>query len=170
MTNRAATFRLDEQQTVSGMRLIMDQRLKLPLWPLLVFGLPIAVLAIFLGGDGILGQALPIMGWLVLILGAVVAIIQYWTLPRQVRRSFHQTSLLGEEMTFEWNEDGFAVSSDRASTRLDWTDLHAWGERDELFVLLQSEVLFNLVPQTALSQDQVADLRGCLEASGLKRI
>lgn len=170
MTNRSVTFRASQEHAVAATRLIVRQRTKFPIWPVLVLGIPAGVLGIMMGAEGMFGIALPIMAALVLILCVIVAVVHYWMIPRQARRSFQQTRLLQQETRFSWDDEGFSLECDNARSRLGWGDLHAWGETDGLIVLMQSELLYNLVPVSAFEADQEADLRRSLERSGLKRL
>ena len=113
---------------------------------------------------------MPILSWLVLVLAFVLGVVQFWVLPRQTRRMYAQTSLLRETISFEWDADGFAIKGPSANSRLSWEMLHAWDEDDSIFVLMQNEMLYNLVPKSALAEGQEADLRGCLECSGLRKL
>lgn len=170
MPNRTATFSPTEAQALAAMRVILNRRFRIPVWPIVVFAPLIALGFLLYGGEGRFTGLLPTLAWLVLILSGVVAAAYYWLLPRQVRRSFRQTALLQEPITIEWDGEGYGLLSQRGRSQLRWTDLYAWAERDGLFLLLQSEMLYNLVPHAALAPDQVEDLRQCLAQSGLKRL
>ncbi|NVE93908.1 YcxB family protein [Altererythrobacter lutimaris] len=170
MSIRSVTFRTEPDQAVAATRLIMRRKTRFPIWPVVLVGIPVALTGIIIGGDGMFGIALPLMSWLVLILCIIVAFIHYWMLPRQARRSFQQTKLMQQESRLTWDDDGFSLEGENARSSLRWSDLYAWGEQDDLIVLLQSELLYNLVPLVALQQEQSNDLRSCLERSGLKRI
>lgn len=152
------------------MRAILNRRFRIPVWPIVVFAPLIGVAFLLYGGESRFTGILPTLAWLVLILSGIVGVVYYWLLPRQVRRSFRQTALLQEPITMEWDGEGYVLTSERGSSRLHWTELFAWAERDGLFLLLQSEMLYNLVPHAALAPDQVEDLRQCLAQSGLKRL
>lgn len=170
MTNRTATFTLNEGHALGAMKLVMNRRTKIPVWPVVVFGPLIALVFLLYKSDGPFSGILPILGWLVIVLSGVVAIAYYWALPRQARRHFRQTAMLQEPMTIEWDEAGYALSSARGQSRLNWADLHAWAETGEFFLLMQSEMLYNVVPLTAHSPEQLEDLRACLVQSALKRL
>ena len=170
MTNRAATFSPTEAQALAAMQVILNRRFRIPVWPMLVFAPLFAVGFLLYGDEGRFTALLPVLAWLVLILSGVVAAAYYWLLPRQVRRSFRQTALLQEPIKIDWDGEGYCLTSERGSLRLHWTELYAWAESDGLFLLLQSEMLYNLVPHAALAPDQVEDLRQCLAQSGLKRL
>ena len=83
---------------------------------------------------------------------------------------YEQTSLLQEMLTFDWDAKGFSIKGESANSRIEWSKLYAWDEEDEIFVLMQNEMMYNLVPKSALAEGQEADLRGCLESSGLRRL
>lgn len=170
MPNRTATFLPTEAQALAAMRVILNRRFRIPVWPLVVFAPLIAAAFLLYGNEGRFTGALPVLAWLVLILSGVVALAYYWLLPRQARRSFRQTALLQEPITIAWDDAGYSLSSPRGNSQLRWTELYAWADRDGLFLLLQSEMLYNLVPHAALAPDQVGDLRNCLAQSGLKRL
>ncbi|QIG52819.1 YcxB family protein [Altererythrobacter sp. BO-6] len=170
MTNRTATFTLNEGHALGAMKLVMNRRTKIPVWPVVVFGPLIAVVFLLYKSDGPFSEILPILGWLVIVLSGLVAIAYYWALPRQVRRSFRQTAMLQEPMTIEWDEAGYALSSASGNARLNWDELYAWAEQDDIVLLMQSEMLYNLVPKAALSADQLGSLRSCLAHSGLKQL
>ena len=170
MTNRSATFRIEEQHALAAARLIMKRKLKIPVTPFLILATVVALLGLVLGGDGAMGDALPILAWLVLTFAFILAVVQFWVLPRQTRRMFQQTSLLRELITFNWDEDGIALEGESAKSRIAWRDLYAWDEEESLIILMQNEMLYNLVPKSALDDRQIGDLRNCLETSGLKRL
>lgn len=170
MTIRETQFRVEEEHALSAARLIMKRKIKVPIPPFLIFAIAVALLGLALGNDGMMGGALPILSWLVLTFAFILAVVQFWVLPRQTRRMFRQTSLLRELITLSWDEDGFALEGESARSRIAWKDLYAWDEHESVFILMQNEMLYNLVPKLALDEGQTGDLRNCLEASGLKRL
>ena len=170
MTNRLVQFRIEEGHAVAAARLIMKRKLKVPILPFLLLAIVVAAIGLSMGGDGTLGQAIPILSWLVLALAFILAVVQFWLLPRQTRRMFQQTSLLREMITFEWDAECFSLEGESAKSRIAWKNLYAWDEHEGLFILMQNEMLYNLVPKSALDEGQISDLRDCLKRSGLKRL
>ena len=170
MSNRCTQFRIEEKHALAAAKLIMRRKLKIPILPFLVIAVVVAAVALSMGGSGRLGQAMPILAWLVLTLALILGVVQFWVLPRQTRRTFHQTSLLREQIAFSWDETGFALEGESAKSRISWNNLFAWDEDESLFLLMQNEMLYNLVPKSALDEWQTENLRSCLEASGLRRL
>ena len=170
MTTRTAQFRIKEEHALAGARLIMKRKLKVPIGPFIILAIVIGLIGLALGSDGLMGHALPILSWLVLVLALILSAVQYWVLPRQTRRMYNQTSLLREQIALSWDENGFAIEGNSAKSRIAWQDLYAWDEEQNLFVLMQNEMLYNLVPKSALDEEQTVDLRNCLKASGLKQL
>ena len=109
MSNRCTQFRIEEKHALAAAKLIMRRKLKVPILPFLVIAVVVAAVALSMGGSGTLGQAMPILAWLVLTLAFILGVVQFWVLPRQTRRMFHQTSLLREQIAFSWDETGFAL-------------------------------------------------------------
>ena len=170
MTNRQTQFRIEEEHALAAARLIMKRKLKIPVAPFLIVAVVVAAIGLAMGSSGLPGEALPILAWLVLLLAFVLAVVQFWVLPRQTRRMFRQTSLLREQISMSWEENGFALEGASAKSRMPWKDLYAWAEAESLIILMQNEMLYNLVPKSALDEAQLADLRSCVEASSLKRL
>lgn len=170
MESRSVTFQLSELQAAAAAKQVLRRRLKVPLWPVLAIGAPLAIVGLLLPGEGAIGASIPILSWLVLILCFILGTVHYWLLPRQARRHFRQTSLLSEAMTLSWDEDGFSLAGDRASSRLAWRDLYAWDENDDIVLLMQSEMLYNLVPKSALTNEQTEDLKKCLKTAELRML
>ena len=64
-------------------------------------------------------------------------------------------------MRLRWDETGFAIEQERGSIRLGWDELTDIIEADELLLLFQSDMIYNLVALEALTPDQRGDLRRC---------
>lgn len=169
MTNRSATICLEENDAVSALWLTASRRSRIPVQAVVIGGPLAAVAVLIYGATGWMGTVLTVLAWIVLTLSALVAIAWYWIMPRQAQRHFSQTALLRAPMELEWDEQGFALSGSQAQSRLGWQQLHGWLEGDRHFVLMHSEMLYNIVPHRSLSPDQVSDLRDCLAGSELKK-
>ena len=170
MSNQSVQFCLEEEHALAAARLIMRRKLTVPILPFLVLAVVVAGIGLSMGADGVLGQALPVLSWLVLVLAFVLGVVQFWVVPRQRRRMYQQTSLLRESLTFSWDDDGFALEGESAKSRIEWEKLFAWDEGETIVILMQNEMLYNLVPKAALDDWQLGNLRNCLEESGLRRL
>lgn len=172
MVSRITKYNVSEDDAVAAARLVMRRKLKVPLAPFLLLILIVAGIALWLNGDSgtRFGLVLPVLAWLVLALAGILAVLQYWVLPRQARRTFQQTTLIKEQATFEWSDVGFSLQGESGRTRIGWNDLHAWAGGESVILLMQSEMMYNLLPKAAFSDEQQADLIACITASGLKKL
>jgi hypothetical protein len=170
MTDRTAIYRVLQDHAVEGLRLVMRRKLKVPLAPFLILAVGVAAIAMLLPGGSRFGIALPVLAWLLIALAGILAVVHYWVLPRQARRMYSQAKLLKEEVTFAWDDEGYSVTGESSRTRLSWTDLYAWSENENLVLLHQSEMGFNLLPKSVISDAQLNDIRAHLDNAQVKKL
>lgn len=108
--------------------------------------------------------------WLMIALVAMPFILYYRLLPRRARKIHAQQKSLQVPVGASWTEKGYFASSALGSGTIPWTSYHDWRRDKAMILLMQSEVLFQMIPRRALSAEQDADLVAALERSGLKEV
>ncbi|MCK0128228.1 YcxB family protein [Erythrobacter sp. F6033] len=170
MVNRTTQFRIKEEHALAAANRVVSRKLKVPLLPVIFVASGAGLIGLMLGEGRLLGEWLPLLSWLLLTLALILASMKFWSIPRQARRLYRQSSLKDEMITLEWDEDGFSVEGKSAKSKVLWPHLFAWDEHDSVILLLQNELTYNIIPRTTFDDTQLADLRECLVKSGLKRL
>lgn len=90
--------------------------------------------------------------------------------PRLARRHFAQQKALHEPITLTWDETEIHLEQPSGNGRRPWGDYVKWGATPRHLFLFQSDALFNLIPRTALMQDQAAQIMEHLTRAGVPRV
>ncbi len=104
-----------------------------------------------------------------LLLIVLLALVYYVFLPWQSRRHYRETSAFADEISVEWDAEKFRLGGARGNMALAWSDFYRWTDNDSLLLLYQSHILYHVVPKSALTQEQIGELRAHLESAGVKR-
>ncbi|HEX9347446.1 MAG TPA: YcxB family protein, partial [Gemmatimonadales bacterium] len=84
-------------------------------------------------------------------------------LPRRVRRVYSQQRNLQLPFESVCTESGIESSNANSTNRLPWNHLIRWKEGPALFVVYQSDLIFNIVPKRCFAEpDQVDAFRSLL--------
>lgn len=84
-------------------------------------------------------------------------ILLHLVMPRRARRIFAQQKSLHGEIDYQWDDDALTIKTERAQARMLWSDYIKWRENERLFVLYQSDIVFNLVPKRLFSDASQRD-------------
>jgi len=165
---RNAGFTLTSADYTAALRLNMRSYYRRPL-PLLVLA-AFAALALFIlvvrpGEDATLGSIALGAAIGVLILPLVVYLL---FVPLRARKIFAQQKTLHEPVSIAWSETAYTASTPTVTGTVPWSNYFDWLEDDRMIVIRQSMTLFQMLPKTALTAEQAADIRACARAGGLK--
>jgi hypothetical protein len=109
-------------------------------------------------------SVLYIGGGIALLAG--IQLINWFLVPRAVRRMLDQRPSLLSPNHIAWDERGLEATSDAGVSRVRWRELHRWFEGKHGLVLLLSDRLMLILPARALTDAQARDLRATLLAHG----
>lgn len=103
--------------------------------------------------------------------GAVAAVVLYgvlriFYLPWKARRMFAQQKSLHAGYDFQWTDDGLVVDGRNARSQTAWGDYLKRKENDRVALLYHSDLLFQMLPKRAFSEEQWASLRPYLDRVG----
>ncbi len=168
MSERKAEFIIEERDVVTAMKLASSSSLAVP--TPLVLGVGSAVVAVAMyyfhnETNFITNYVIPIL----IVMLVAVALLQYAVIPWQARRHFQQSAMFSDEITMQWDADGFSLSGKRGQTTIDWSELYRWNENDVALLLYQSQIMFHVIPKRALGQGRADDLIGKIVAAGVKK-
>lgn len=90
-----------------------------------------------------------------------------WRVPVVARRIYAQQRGLHDEIHVAADAAGIAARSARMEGQTPWSHYLRWREDRRVILLYQSDALFQFVPKRALSEAQVATLRGFAAAAGV---
>jgi hypothetical protein len=100
---------------------------------------------------------------LILFIAAVQLFVRLFYLPRRVRHVYSQQRNLQLPFESVCTESGIECTNANTSSRLPWNHLIRWKEGATLFVVYQSDLMFNIVPKRCFAQpEQVDAFRGLL--------
>jgi hypothetical protein len=75
-------------------------------------------------------------------------------IPYRIRKIFEQQKELSEPFIIEIGEDIIKVSSASGYSERPISDFHKWKENKSLFLIYQSDVLFNIIPKRFLTNPE----------------
>lgn len=161
------SFRLTEAEAVDAARLVAVRQL----WGRPVIKILLALIALLVVLLGLLDPR-SLTNPILLALGgaAAVLLLTIWlAVPFQARRHFRQAAALRDEIEASWDENAIRFSSAHGNSNLAWREFHRWAENERLFLLYQSQMLYNIVPKRALDEGKMLELRNRLEQAGVFR-
>lgn len=132
---------------------------------LVVFGLQIAEgnsanhAAVFALTIGALGSGL----------GICIPILYYVYLGRKTRHLFRQQKFNQGTQDVTLNDGGMQVRSNFGTFAPAWDDYHSWRGGKVGIMLYFDESNFHLIPQRALSSEQLIDIESTLTARGMRK-
>ncbi len=168
MADRHITIFISEQDAVLAAKLASARKLGFPIWPLLVVGMAVSLFILWWGRmDN--SWAADILAPMLIALIVVVALVQYVLVPWQARRQYQQSASVEDEIAAVWDEGQLRLSGDHGSLIYAWSDYHRWSEDSAILLLYHSDATFNVIPKSALTKAQCADIIALLEATGVKK-
>lgn len=111
---------------------------------LLIAGITIGVLSMIVGGN-------------------------YLKTPARSRRLFAQNRMIAQPQRIIWADDKISFESERGLVTSPLRDYHRWLDAQGVFLLYTDDQGYHLIPQRALSAEQLADLRATLVEHGPPR-
>jgi hypothetical protein len=100
---------------------------------------------------------------LILFIAAVQLFVRLFYLPRRVCRVYSQQRSLHLPFEAVCTDSGIDCTSANSRTQLPWSHLIRWKEGATLFVVYQSDLMFNVVPKRGFTQpEHVDEFRGLL--------
>jgi hypothetical protein len=169
---QAITYRYTEADLVDARRFAYNRQPLVRVIRLLPVGLVIAGLG--LGAWLVLGQGWDVLsaldvlwGWLVtgVLLIVWMFVADRWILPASVRKSLARDKGLQGQNTASWDAEGLALQGSHGQSLWPWPDFARWQESPEGLLLWQSDRLYNFLPKRSLSEAQVTEIRGHLQAA-----
>ncbi|WP_417584557.1 YcxB family protein [Pelagibacterium sp.] len=103
-------------------------------------------------------------------LAAMPPLIYFIALPYRAKKVFAQQKTLHAPIAASWSEDGFTANTSSMGGTIAWNQYFGWSEDQAVFLIMQSQQLFQMLPKRAMTNQQIEDLRAHLVRSGLKKI
>lgn len=156
-------FQIEVDDLIRAYRLnLMDNfRLKRA-WKKYAQGLAAVIIAIAFvswAWDNIPFWMLPLLGlayWAFILSFCYVGL--YLIIPSRSRTIYKQHKMLHEEVVLEWSDSEIIISTKNSHARLLWSDYIGIIHNQNIILLKQSDVLLNIIPTHALTEDQKASL------------
>jgi hypothetical protein len=158
-------FTLTEQDYVDAARSQYWSRMKRPQQWLSLLGIMLLVISFVAFLESwdryyFLYGALPYVGifagtWLICTIGS------YFWAGRWARRIYRQQKLQ-PETHMNWDDEGLRIQSALGTLQAKWTEFYCWKHIGSMHMLHINEALYYIVPQRALTLDQVAELESAL--------
>ena len=80
------------------------------------------------------------------------------------KKIYRQQKNLSLPVEYLWDHEGIHVSNENSSGRMLWSDFVKYRENKYLFLLYQSDVMFNMLPKSAfLNEGQLNDFKECIK-------
>lgn len=168
--HRSVSFTITAEDYASALRLHMRRHWATRIGPKLFAAAVLAacLLAVALTGFDSAWTSASIGG----LIGLVVLLLlsYFFLLPRHAYKIHGQQKTMQYPVEASWNGEAYSASSTNVSGTTPWLDYYGWSADDKMILLMQSPVLFQMVPRRALSPEQAQDFIEHLERSGLRRI
>ncbi len=161
-------FEVTEDLVVEAMRRHMIRRMtqglvgKLFIAVLVLLALLVALDLLFYG------RLSPTSLAFVIAVQVALAIINLWLVPQMGRRQFRQSAALRAPSGIAWDGGAIHFASERGDAKIPMAELYRWDETENIVLLYQTEMFFNIVPKAALN-GAADDLIARIDAMGVKR-
>lgn len=94
---------------------------------------------------------------LILLIAAVQLFVRLFYFPSRVRRVYSQQRNLQLPFESVCTDSGIESSNANSTNRLPWNHLIRWKEGPALFVVYQSDLIFNIVPKRCFAEPEQVD-------------
>jgi len=94
---------------------------------------------------------------LILLIAGVQLVVRLFYLPRRVRRVYSQQRNLQLPFESVCTDSGIDCTNANSKTQLPWSHLIRWKEGPALFVVYQSDLMFNIVPKRCFAEPEQVD-------------
>ena len=103
-----------------------------------------------------------VSGWLAWYFGYYLIYLRY-----RCKKIYCQQKSLNLPAQYEWDNEAIYATNESGSGKIKWSDYVKWRESKQLFLLYQSDVIFNIVPKSSfISLEQINDFSSHLQAIG----
>ncbi|MEM8695122.1 MAG: YcxB family protein [Pseudomonadota bacterium] len=171
---REARYTLTERDAVDATKLFYRRQMfgrSKPMVFLIVVIIAAVTVLVGLGeADRVLDNSLlQILISVIILVVIVIAIFYLFFVAPMARKNYRQTKLLHGEVEISWTPEAITFAGDWGSTIIAWGDYHKWAENERLFVLFQSDALFNILRKDALGPEASLEIRQLLERASVKK-
>ena len=155
---RSASYQMTEADVVAVARIAVKRNLSRPatMAVLLALYCTIILLLYLIAGPE---RAAPLLIAAVIAPPIAIWLILRFLLPLQAKAHFRQAKALQCETQVSWDETEVTLASELGTTRLAWSDFRQIIDRNGYFVLFQSDMLYNAVPQAPMGEERAEDFR-----------
>lgn len=98
---------------------------------------------------------------ILLIVCPLLSALVYFSVGRHARQMFRQ-QVVHAESRMSWDDEGLKVISSLGFLSAKWADFYGWRRTGRNYAFHMNEALYYLLPDRALSPDQIADLESTL--------
>ena len=134
-----------------------------------VIGLIVAKLS---GANG-MGQALAVIGgtllWAIFILLVIIGLNRFILIARIARKVHTQQADFHHPLRYQWDDESIEVQQTHGRWRRIWSEYVGWRCDDKTLLLYQSDILFNLIPINATTQNAIAEIEQQLVAHNIPK-
>ena len=92
-----------------------------------------------------------------------------WCLPRSAKKLYAQQPSASAPIKINFDSEGFRAVGPFESSNLPWPHFLGWLENERLLLLSRTSITFFCLPKEQLGEANVAALKQCLEAAGVKQ-
>jgi hypothetical protein len=103
------------------------------------------------------------------IIGGITLVMWRVIMPLIAKRMYRQQRSLHKEFRYGWSPEGLSCRTKYGSGIVPWHELHRWSDGRDTFLFYVHDRLFYFVPYSALTPEQVADLRQTVAEFGPPR-
>jgi hypothetical protein len=106
---------------------------------------------------------LPMLPWLIVF--AAIWFIVFRQLRRQGRRLWEKNDDFQQPHAVTIDDGGIEVAGPKMATRFRWAAFGGWSETLNLFLLWQPAGVYTILPKRAMTDEQLAELRGVFRSN-----
>ena len=161
-------YRVDEDLVVEAMRRHMIRRMTSGLIGTLIMAMLVLLVLLILLDLLAYGRLSRIALAFVVAVPLMLAVNHIWLVPNLGRRQHRQSAALRAPSFIEWDEEEVRLGSEMGEARVPMLNFYCWDETENVVLLYQTEMFFNLVPKAALD-GAAPDLIARLQAAGVRR-
>ena len=79
---------------------------------------------------------------------------RYVFFPKKIKKVFSQQKSMQVPFEMEFTEEGLIASNEFGNSTYPWENFLKWKENDDILVIYQSDIMFNIIPKRCFSNDQ----------------
>ncbi len=79
---------------------------------------------------------------------------RYVFFPKRIKKIFSQQKSMQVPFEMEFTEEGVIASNEFGDSKYPWENFLKWKENDDILVIYQSDVMFNIIPKRFFPNDQ----------------